>query len=235
MNRWLPAMAVRMSHAIRGWCGLCSYRAGWMRRTAWSISSAAMALRAPPPTLWTTASPSSPVTCGTQPCGTHACSQRRHGGADACNEWQPPSATAGPQGQPCCNQQHEVVDWAMLGAVAAAINQALHADCLPACRGAGTDANVCIEMHGEKGSVGKTRLETSANNFERAQTDIFVVKGTDIGAVQRIVMTTDGGGMGADWHLQHVRHAAAADGVIIASPACIMHIAPTRPAALCIT
>lgn len=72
------------------------------------------------------------------------------------------------------------------------------------CRGAGTDSNVFIEMHGDKGSVGKSRLETSANNFERAQTDVFVVKGTDIGSLQRIVISTDGSGMGADWHLQHV-------------------------------
>lgn len=35
------------------------------------------------------------------------------------------------------------------------------------CRGAGTDADVFIEMFGDKGAVGKTRLETSADNFER--------------------------------------------------------------------
>ncbi len=37
----------------------------------------------------------------------------------------------------------------------------------PTRSGAGTDSNVFIELHGDKGSVGQTRLETSANNFER--------------------------------------------------------------------
>jgi len=35
------------------------------------------------------------------------------------------------------------------------------------CRGAGTDANVYVELFGSKGAVGKTKLETSADNFER--------------------------------------------------------------------
>lgn len=33
-----------------------------------------------------------------------------------------------------------------------------------ACRGAGTDANVYIEMHGDKAFVGKTNLDTAANS-----------------------------------------------------------------------
>ena len=36
-------------------------------------------------------------------------------------------------------------------------------------RGAGTDANVFLEMHGTKGAVGQTRLDNAANNFERGQ------------------------------------------------------------------
>ncbi len=36
-------------------------------------------------------------------------------------------------------------------------------------RGAGTDANVSVEIHGDKAFVGATRLENSANNFERGQ------------------------------------------------------------------
>ncbi|KAG2499991.1 hypothetical protein HYH03_002273 [Edaphochlamys debaryana] len=71
-------------------------------------------------------------------------------------------------------------------------------------RGAGTDSNVFIEMHGGLGSVGQTRLETSANNFERGQVDHFVVKGTNIGDVQRIVVWHDNSGIGSDWHLQQV-------------------------------
>lgn len=38
-----------------------------------------------------------------------------------------------------------------------------------ACRGAGTDANVFMEMYGTKGSVGQTRLDNAANNFEKGK------------------------------------------------------------------
>lgn len=34
-------------------------------------------------------------------------------------------------------------------------------------RGAGTDSNVSIELHGDKDKTGALRLDTSANNFER--------------------------------------------------------------------
>jgi len=34
-------------------------------------------------------------------------------------------------------------------------------------RGAGTDANVTIALHGTKGFVGATRIENAADNFER--------------------------------------------------------------------
>ena len=33
--------------------------------------------------------------------------------------------------------------------------------CLCACRGAGTDANVFLEMYGDKGSLGERRLDDS--------------------------------------------------------------------------
>ena len=35
-----------------------------------------------------------------------------------------------------------------------------------ACRGAGTDANVSIEIHGDKAFVGATKLDNAHNNFE---------------------------------------------------------------------
>lgn len=43
-------------------------------------------------------------------------------------------------------------------------------------RGAGTDANVFIELHGENGVIGQTRLDTAANNFERNKEDVFTVR-----------------------------------------------------------
>ena len=47
--------------------------------------------------------------------------------------------------------------------------------CVVACRGAGTDANVFIEMYGSEGAVGKTRLENSADNFERNHVSINMI------------------------------------------------------------
>jgi hypothetical protein len=78
-------------------------------------------------------------------------------------------------------------------------------------RGAGTDANVFIELHGDKGSVGQSRLETGANNFERGQCDVFMVKGSDVGQLQRVVLWHDNGGPGPDWHLQQVGRCGVQD------------------------
>jgi len=47
--------------------------------------------------------------------------------------------------------------------------------CLFSCRGAGTDANVFIELYGDKGVIGQTRLDNAINNFERNQRDEFKV------------------------------------------------------------
>ncbi|GFR41097.1 hypothetical protein Agub_g1741 [Astrephomene gubernaculifera] len=71
-------------------------------------------------------------------------------------------------------------------------------------RGAGTDANVFIEMHGDKGAMGETRLDNNANNFERGRTDTFKIKGSDVGNVQKVVIRHDNTGMGSDWHLEQV-------------------------------
>ncbi|KAJ9526209.1 hypothetical protein QJQ45_009677 [Haematococcus lacustris] len=71
-------------------------------------------------------------------------------------------------------------------------------------RGAGTDANVSIELHGDNGSVGASRLETQANNFERGAVDQFLVKGSDVGDVTRVVISHDNSGVGSAWHCQQV-------------------------------
>lgn len=41
---------------------------------------------------------------------------------------------------------------------------------------------------GEHGNIGETILETSANNFERAQEDVFKISGSDIGALTEITV-----------------------------------------------
>jgi hypothetical protein len=71
-------------------------------------------------------------------------------------------------------------------------------------RGAGTDANVFIELQGDRGAIGANRLESGRNNFERNARDVFVVKGTDIGDVQKVTIWHDNSGVGAAWHLASV-------------------------------
>jgi VCBS repeat-containing protein len=43
------------------------------------------------------------------------------------------------------------------------------------CRGAGTDANVTINIHGTNTDSGEKALEGGGNDFERAQLDEFVL------------------------------------------------------------
>ena len=71
-------------------------------------------------------------------------------------------------------------------------------------RGAGTDANVSIEIHGDKSFIGASRLETHGNNFERGQKDDFEVVGPDMGVIQWVVIGHDNSGLGAPWHLAQV-------------------------------
>lgn len=75
-------------------------------------------------------------------------------------------------------------------------------------RGAGTNANVTIKMEGVLGglpvAVGPFPLDTAKDNFEKGQTDEFVVEGADVGELKRITMATDGAQPGSAWHLKMV-------------------------------
>eukprot|EP01118_Nematostelium_gracile_P009375 TRINITY_DN3151_c0_g1_i3.p1 TRINITY_DN3151_c0_g1~~TRINITY_DN3151_c0_g1_i3.p1 ORF type:complete len:513 (-),score=190.16 TRINITY_DN3151_c0_g1_i3:51-1589(-) len=71
-------------------------------------------------------------------------------------------------------------------------------------RGAGTDANVFIELYGDKGRTGSRPLNNSQNNFERAQVDNFTIEGADIGKLTKIRIGHDGKGFGAGWFLAKV-------------------------------
>lgn len=69
-------------------------------------------------------------------------------------------------------------------------------------RGAGTDANVFIILHGDKGigpisqtapnlfsgDTGKRPLEGAGNNFERNRVDIFGVEAFDVGELTKITI-----------------------------------------------
>ena len=53
-------------------------------------------------------------------------------------------------------------------------------------RGAGTDANVHMEMYGARGKSGIRVLDNSENNFERNQTDTFNIDCMDLGDLTKI-------------------------------------------------
>ena len=74
-------------------------------------------------------------------------------------------------------------------------------------RDAGTNANVYIQLFGERNDSGKVPLETSKTNrnkFERGKTDVFEVKEADVGEIRKIRIGHDGTGMGSGWHLKEV-------------------------------
>jgi lipoxygenase homology domain-containing protein 1 len=55
-------------------------------------------------------------------------------------------------------------------------------------RGAGTDSDVFIVIHGSQGSSSEFELANAANNFERNQTDTFEVSGLDVGSIHSITV-----------------------------------------------
>lgn len=51
-------------------------------------------------------------------------------------------------------------------------------------RGAGTDANVFINIVGKLGKSGDRQLEGQGNNFERNKTDVFGIECVDLGELE---------------------------------------------------
>ena len=79
-------------------------------------------------------------------------------------------------------------------------------------RFAGTDSTVTAKLIGTKGESKTLTLENSANNFERARIDEFVVQTENIGKLTGVDIGIDGKGMGASWHLNMVTVANLGDG-----------------------
>ncbi|KAI8462529.1 MAG: hypothetical protein J3K34DRAFT_500007 [Monoraphidium minutum] len=87
---------------------------------------------------------------------------------------------------------------------------------------AGTDGRVWVLLEGAKGRSGWTRLEASADNFERGCRDVFTLVAPDLGPIREVAVRKEGGapggaGAGAaggaagaggaaarDWHLHSV-------------------------------
>eukprot|EP01046_Picozoa_sp_COSAG06_P033716 COSAG06_NODE_3464_length_5301_cov_4.178201_1_plen_1602_part_01 len=71
-------------------------------------------------------------------------------------------------------------------------------------RGAGTDANIKINIFGTNGDSGETSLESGSNNFERGMVEDFIVTLTDLGKLTKVRVTNDGSGLGSAWFLESV-------------------------------
>uniref|UniRef100_A0A8C6JNJ0 Uncharacterized protein n=1 Tax=Melopsittacus undulatus TaxID=13146 RepID=A0A8C6JNJ0_MELUD len=73
--------------------------------------------------------------------------------------------------------------------------------------GAGTDANVFLNMYGDLGDTGERKLsksETNFNKFERGQEDTFTIQAVDLGILYKIKIRHDNSMFSPDWFLDKV-------------------------------
>ena len=71
--------------------------------------------------------------------------------------------------------------------------------------GAGTDANVYIQIFGEDGDTGRIDLDNPGkNDFETNQMDVFEFENMNVGKMSKIRIGHDNSGLGAAWHLDKV-------------------------------
>ncbi|XP_068279481.1 lipoxygenase homology domain-containing protein 1 [Nyctibius grandis] len=73
--------------------------------------------------------------------------------------------------------------------------------------GAGTDANVFLNIYGDLGDTGERKLsksETNFNKFERGQEDTFTVQAVDLGILYKIKIRHDNRMFSPDWFLEKV-------------------------------
>ncbi|XP_078530890.1 lipoxygenase homology domain-containing protein 1 isoform X2 [Lissotriton helveticus] len=72
--------------------------------------------------------------------------------------------------------------------------------------GAGTDANVYVNIYGEIGDTGERQLKKSnhLNKFEKGQEDVFLIKAIELGALKKLRIRHDNSGGNAAWFLDRV-------------------------------
>jgi len=80
--------------------------------------------------------------------------------------------------------------------------------------GAGTDANVFVELYGENGKTGEKILDGGKKAFERSSKDVFGIESEDLGIIRKIRVGHDGKGFAAGWSLEKVlvRNETSGDG-----------------------
>ncbi|XP_078368600.1 lipoxygenase homology domain-containing protein 1-like isoform X2 [Oculina patagonica] len=74
---------------------------------------------------------------------------------------------------------------------------------------AGTDANVTLQLFGDKGQTEKIMLRQESGKtlkrFDRGRTDRFTVQTMDVGKVERIRLSHDNTGPNPEWYLESLR------------------------------
>ncbi|KAM5305132.1 lipoxygenase homology domain-containing protein 1 isoform 3-T3 [Glossophaga mutica] len=70
--------------------------------------------------------------------------------------------------------------------------------------GAGTDADVFINIFGEYGDTGERRLESAKKNFEKGAEDRFTLDAPDLGQLMKITVGHNNKGRSAGWFLSKV-------------------------------
>ncbi|KAM3867839.1 lipoxygenase homology domain-containing protein 1 [Diretmus argenteus] len=72
--------------------------------------------------------------------------------------------------------------------------------------GAGTDANVFINIYGENGDTGERSLTNSGklNKFERGQEDVFTITAVDLGPLKKLRIRHDNMKSHSSWYLDRV-------------------------------
>ncbi|KAJ8261234.1 hypothetical protein COCON_G00169570 [Conger conger] len=86
-------------------------------------------------------------------------------------------------------------------------------------KGAGTDANVFITVHGSNGDSGRRALRQKFRNlFERGRTDRFLLEMLDMGDLLSVHMEHDNAGINPGWLLDRVEVTNTANGVTTIFP-----------------
>ncbi|KAL7853335.1 hypothetical protein AOLI_G00201790 [Acnodon oligacanthus] len=71
-------------------------------------------------------------------------------------------------------------------------------------KGAGTDAQVFLQVYGEKGKSDETKLESKSDSFEQAQCDKFMIEMPDIGKIRKLRIWHEKRHPFSGWHLGRV-------------------------------
>lgn len=71
--------------------------------------------------------------------------------------------------------------------------------------GAGTDADVSIQMFGTKATTNVLTLKSSLMQFEKGDIDLFFIETDDIGDIEKIKIMHNDNYLGADWFVEDVK------------------------------